>query len=236
MWQQTQTRAPALFADVEGADDVDGYAAVCPAIMAAAKESDLNPFQRGVDVNLEYGEYLFVDPEALQAYYSETFLGALARCTEGPVAACDAAAPADVQVGALACYCHGLSVAAAEDDLDFEFYQGTVAKRRCSAFAPFDTVGTSVSVGAAVIVALVNAGLGTVILHLVAFERQRSHSAAQRSLFLKVLAAQYLNTSITPLIASAEVEWLSVVFGGVIFKHGFPDFTTNWCAPCHSVF
>lgn len=42
--------------------------------------------------------------------------------------------------------------------------------------------------------------------------------------------AQYLNTSVTPLIASAEIHWLSVLTGGVLFRTGFPDFTPNWRA------
>ena len=95
---------------------------------------------------------------------------------------------------------------------------------------PFDRIGTSLSIGVAVIVALINTALSMTIARLTRFERQKSHSARARSQCAKMAVAQYLNTSITPLIASAEIKWLAVVFGGVVFERGFPDFTTNWYA------
>jgi hypothetical protein len=135
-----------------------------------------------------------------------------------------------MQVACISCYCHGLGKAEEAGSLEYDFYQSATAKDKCSSFAEFDTLGTSISVGVAVALAFVNAAMGVVISKLVHFERQRSRTASHRSQCVKMLCAQYLNTSITPLIASAEIRWLSVVFGGVIFKYGYPDFTTNWCA------
>ena len=105
-----------------------------------------------------------------------------------------------------------------------------MAKGHCATLTAFDTLGTGLSAAVAVVLAIVNTLLSTIILALVSFERHVSHSARHRSQCLKMAVAQYLNTSITPLLASAEIKWLSVVFGGVIFEYGYPDFTTNWCA------
>lgn len=230
VWQFTRARSQALFTEVQTPDDDAGYAAACPSIMQSAIESPLNDFHHGVNVSFAYGEYLFVDPRALQAYYSENFLASMAACSARVSPKCSPDVSPAVQAGALACYCHGISVAGEARELDFEYYHATVAKARCERFVPLDRVAMGISIGSAIIIAVMNAALGNVILYLVKFERQRSHSAQQRSLFIKVLIAQYLNTSITPLIASAEIEWLAVLFGGVIFQHGYPDFTTNWCA------
>jgi hypothetical protein len=113
-------------------------------------------------------------------------------------------------------------------NLEYDFYKSTNAKEMCSNFAEFDRLGTSISVGVAMAIAVVNAAMAMVITKLVHFERQRSRTASHRSQCVKMLCAQYLNTSITPLIASAEIQWLSVVFGGIIFKYGYPDFTSKW--------
>ena len=188
----------------------------------------------------------------------------------------------------MACYCQGLSVAADEGTLEYNFYQASVARSHCSTLTSFDTLGTGLSAASAALLAVVNTVLGTVILWLVGFERHTSHSAKHRSQYalpccfaqpcllsianalplhrlakchlhccawtahlqacesrqcrihdqtagvacrcVKMAVAQYLNTSITPLLASAEIKWLAVAFGGVIFDYGYPDFTTNWCA------
>jgi hypothetical protein len=229
IWDLTQEAAPLLFADVMAPDDAAGYASACTPVMESCLHSALNPFTRGVEANLSYGSYFTISPSALQAYYSNNFLGSLAACA-GSRRKCNPREERGLQAACLACYCHGLSAAAAAGDLEYDFYQGTTAKERCSALTTFDKVGTGLSIGSAVVIALVNAGLSLVIPQLVQFERQRSHSAQQRSLCMKVFMAQYINTSITPLIVSAEIKWLSVFFGGIVFQWGYPDFTTNWCA------
>jgi hypothetical protein len=131
------------------------------------------------------------------------------------------------------CYCQGVSAAGEAGTLAYNYYHAAVAKQRCTSLVKFDYLGTGLSVGVAVVLAVVNVVMSSVIDSLTGFERQRSHSARHRSLCAKVAVAQYLNTSVTPLIASAEIKWLAVVFGGVVFEYGYPDFTTNWCArPC----
>ena len=134
------------------------------------------------------------------------------------------------QVACIACYCQGISSAAGNGTLEYEFYSASVAKQRCASVTSFDRLGAGISVGVAVVLALVNTALSNVIASLASFERRRSHSQRHRSLCAKLATAQYLNTSITPLIASAEIRWLAVAFGGVVFENGYPDYTTNWCA------
>lgn len=116
--------------------------------------------------------------------------------------------------------------------LPFNFFQATVAKTTCKPYIALDVAGAGVNAAIAVLLAAVNVVLGSVIRTLTLFERHRSHTEEHASLCWKTTVAQFLNTSVTPLIASAEIRWLAVVFGGVIFKSGYPDFTTNWCALC----
>lgn len=135
------------------------------------------------------------------------------------------------QVACLTCYCQGIHDAEARGVLPFNFFHATVAKAQCKPFLAFDAAGAGINAAIAVLLAAVNVVLGMVIRALTLFERHRSHTEEHASLCWKTTIAQFLNTSITPLVASAEIRWLAVVFGGIVFESGFPDFTTNWCAP-----
>lgn len=143
---------------------------------------------------------------------------------------------AALQVACLACYCQGISDAEKRGALPFDYFNAAVAKAKCKPFLAFDAAGAGINAAIAVLLAAVNVVLGAVIRSLTLFERHRSHTEEHASLCWKTTVAQFLNTSITPLVASAEIRWLSVVFGGIVFESGFPDFTTNWCAhvPCNA--
>jgi hypothetical protein len=141
----------------------------------------------------------------------------------------------DMQVACITCYCDGISSAAAASNssLSFDYFKATTAKTHCKAFTSFNPMEAGINALIAVVIGAVNSLLGFTIRSLTKFERHRSHTEEHAALLLKTAIAQYLNTSISPLIASAEIRWLSVVVGGVIFRNGYPDFTTNWCVPCH---
>jgi hypothetical protein len=139
-----------------------------------------------------------------------------------------------VQVACVVCYCAGIAEATEDTNstLQFDYYNAATAKTQCKSFASFNPFEAGVNIVIAGLVTFVNTILGMLIRALTKFERHRSHTEEHAAQFYKTAIAQYLNTSISPLIASAEVEWLSIVFGGVLFKSGYPDFTTNWCALC----
>lgn len=141
-----------------------------------------------------------------------------------------------LQVACTACYCNGVGEATAASSsnatLPFDYYKATTAKTQCKVFSSFSPFEAGVNTVIAILIALVNGVLGMLIRVLTKFERHRSHTEEHAAQFHKTAIAQYLNTSISPLIASAEIRWLAVVFGGVVFQSGYPDFTTNWCVPC----
>jgi hypothetical protein len=95
-------RAPQRFPSVTNSPppaNASGFAADCPSLLDECITSpQLNPFQRGVDTNFTYGAYLSVAPFALQAYYSNTFLGRLANCAGG---SCSPQPAHDLQARAL---------------------------------------------------------------------------------------------------------------------------------------
>ena len=53
----------------------------CINILPTCTVSPLNPFPVGVNVTMEYGQYLDVSPSALTSFYSDSFLGEMAACT-----------------------------------------------------------------------------------------------------------------------------------------------------------
>lgn len=130
------------------------------------------------------------------------------------------------------CYCQGISEATSPDQdnstIPFDYFKATTAKTQCSAFSAFSPFEAGVNAVIALLVTLVNTLLGKLIRALTKFERHRSHTEEHAALLHKTAIAQFLNTSISPLIASAEIRWLSVVVGGIVFQSGYPDFTTNW--------
>lgn len=69
----------------------------CRGVLPSCPASDLNPFPNGVNVTMAYGQYIDVEPEALQSYYSNTFLLAMTTCVEDE-ASCAKAVPAGTQV------------------------------------------------------------------------------------------------------------------------------------------
>lgn len=141
-----------------------------------------------------------------------------------------------MQVACNICYCNGISdattPAADNSTLPFDYFKASTAKSQCTAFSTFDPFQAGVNTVIALLIAVVNTILGKLIRTLTKFECHRSHTEEHAAQFYKTAIAQYLNTSISPLIASAEVRWLSVVFGGIVFQSGYPDFTTNWYGPC----
>jgi hypothetical protein len=142
-----------------------------------------------------------------------------------------------LQAACVICYCAGVAETPddAETEENFDYYKAATAKEQCKSFASFKPLEAGVNIVIAGLVTIVNTILGLLIYALTKFERHISHTEEHAAQFYKTAIAQYLNTSISPLIASAEVEWLSLVFGGVLFKSGYPDFTTNWCTlrPAH---
>lgn len=116
-------------------------------------------------------------------------------------------------------------------EVSWDFYHVSVFKRTCAPLDKPDHWGSAIGVVIAVVLAAINMVLAAVIARLVAFERHASHSAQHCSQFAKTAVSQYLNISVVPLLASAEINWLAPALGEVVFARGYPDFTTNWCAP-----
>eukprot|EP00892_Ulva_mutabilis_P009410 jgi/Ulvmu1/6841/UM031_0046.1 len=227
-------RAPSVLpASAAATGDVAAWEAAmaseCSGVLPQCPATALNPFSNGVNVTMAYGAYLEVEPQALQSYYTNNFLRSMTDCVTNE-AACNAAVPAETQVACLTCYCQGIRDAEARGTLPFNFFQASVAKAKCRPYLAFDAAGAGINAAIAVLLAAVNVVLGAVIRTLTLFERHRSHTEEHASLCWKTTIAQFLNTSITPLVASAEIRWLAVVFGGVVFESGYPDFTTNWYA------
>lgn len=135
-----------------------------------------------------------------------------------------------MQVACTICYCNGIAEATQDENstLPFDFFKATTTKAQCRAFSSFDPFEAGVNAVIAILITLVNTVLGMLIRSLTKFECHRSHTEEHAALLRKTAVAQYLNTSISPLIASAEIRWLSVAVGGLIFETGYPDFTTNW--------
>ena len=97
LWRVAQARAPGQFAGVAAPGDLPGWRYACDTVMPQCIDSaQLNPFQMGVQHNFEYGEYMLVSPSALQAYYSNTYLGRLSACLNSP-GACSPEVAADLQ-------------------------------------------------------------------------------------------------------------------------------------------
>ena len=73
--------APQFFPATVASQNISTVDMDCHHILAACVDSDLNPFPRGVNLTLRYGEYLDVSPSALTSFYTNSFLGEMAQCT-----------------------------------------------------------------------------------------------------------------------------------------------------------
>lgn len=52
----------------------------CLSTLPTCPDTALNPFPRGVNVTMEYGRYIYVEPEALASYYTNNFLKEMVEC------------------------------------------------------------------------------------------------------------------------------------------------------------
>lgn len=71
-------------------------------VLPRCTTSALNPFQTGVNVTMEYGQYLDVSPDALTSFYTNSFLGEMASCTL--TGDCEPEAPEALQVRFFSCW------------------------------------------------------------------------------------------------------------------------------------
>jgi len=87
-------------AAASGADGPTWAAAMatdCLSTLPACPATALNPFPRGVNVTMEYGRYITVEPEALSSYYTNNFLQEMVDCTADE-SACYSTMPPEQQV------------------------------------------------------------------------------------------------------------------------------------------
>ena len=95
LWTTVQTRAADYFGQVGHINDLEGWEAACTVMAQCSSSPHLNPFQNGVEVTFGYGQWLAASPSALQAYYSDSYLGRLSDCLSGGT--CAQQVPEDLQ-------------------------------------------------------------------------------------------------------------------------------------------
>ena len=134
-----------------------------------------------------------------------------------------------MQVACLACYCYGLDAANANHSLVVETAKSEAARKTCKPFASNDTGTTAISVAISLVIIVINYVFQSLMAALANFELHKSHTEHETALCSKIVTALYINSAIIPLIASAYINWLAVIFNEALFKEGYPDFTTNWC-------
>jgi hypothetical protein len=72
--------APQFFPATMASQNITSVATDCQNVLPACTASPLNPFPVGVNVTMEYGQYLDVSPDALTSFYTNSFLGKMSRC------------------------------------------------------------------------------------------------------------------------------------------------------------
>lgn len=92
--------APQFFPVTMASQNITTVDTDCQSILPACVSSQLNPFPVGVNVTMEYGQYLDVSPDALTSFYTNSFLEEMSQCTLTGI--CSEEAPEGLQVSS--CY------------------------------------------------------------------------------------------------------------------------------------